>query len=34
MTKQPFTDDALDDRLFFAGVAGSGKTYNAMGRVS
>jgi len=29
----PIPDVALDDRLFFAGTAGSGKTYNAMGRV-
>ena len=33
MTSQPFPDIALDDRLFFGGTAGSGKTYNAMGRV-
>lgn len=26
-------DDALDDRLGFVGTAGSGKSYNAMGRV-
>jgi hypothetical protein len=31
--KQPLPDEALDDRLFFGGTAGSGKTYNAMGRV-
>lgn len=31
--KHPIPDTALDDRLFFAGTAGSGKTYNAMGRV-
>lgn len=33
MTRQPIPDAGLDDRLFFAGTAGSGKTYNAMGRV-
>lgn len=33
MTNHPIPDDALDDRLFFGGTAGSGKTYNAMGRV-
>ncbi|HLH92040.1 MAG TPA: hypothetical protein VKX28_26710 [Xanthobacteraceae bacterium] len=33
MSKQPFPDAALDDRLFFAGTAGAGKTYNASGRV-
>lgn len=31
--RHPIPDDALDDRLFFVGTAGSGKTYNAMGRV-
>lgn len=31
--KQPIPDAALDDRLFFGGTAGSGKTYNAMSRV-
>lgn len=30
---QPITDAALDDRLGFVGTAGSGKSYNAMGRV-
>lgn len=30
---QPFTDAALDDRLGFVGTAGSGKSYNAMGRI-
>lgn len=29
----PIPAEALDDRLFFAGIAGSGKTYTAMGRV-
>jgi uncharacterized protein len=33
MAKQPIPDAGLDDRLFFGGTAGSGKTYNAMGRV-
>lgn len=33
MSRQPIPDSGLDDRLFFAGTAGSGKTYNAMGRV-
>lgn len=33
MTKHPIPDDALDDRLFFGGTSGSGKTYNAGGRV-
>lgn len=33
MTKQPIPDAALDDRLGFVGTAGSGKSYNAMGRV-
>lgn len=27
--KHPIPTDALDDRLFFGGTAGSGKTYNA-----
>ena len=31
--KQPIPDAALDDRLGFVGTAGSGKSYNAMGRV-
>lgn len=31
--KQPIPDTGLDDRLFFGGTAGSGKTYNAAGRV-
>lgn len=31
--KQPIPDEALDDRLGFVGTAGSGKSYNAMGRV-
>jgi hypothetical protein len=31
--KQPIPDIALDDRLGFVGTAGSGKSYNAMGRV-
>jgi hypothetical protein len=31
--KQPIPDTALDDRLFFGGTAGSGKTYNAGSRV-
>ncbi len=31
--RHPIPDAALDDRLFFAGTAGTGKTYNAMGRV-
>lgn len=31
--KHPIPDDALDDRLFFGGTSGSGKTYNAGGRV-
>lgn len=31
--KHPIPDAALDDRLFFTGIAGTGKTYNAMGRV-
>lgn len=31
--KQPIPDSALDDRLGFVGTAGSGKSYNAMGRV-
>lgn len=31
--KQPIPDTALDDRLGFVGTAGSGKSYNAMGRV-
>ena len=30
---QPIPDAALDDRLFFGGTAGSGKTYNAGSRV-
>jgi hypothetical protein len=33
MAKQPIPDEALDDRLFFGGTPGAGKTYNAMGRV-
>jgi hypothetical protein len=33
MSRQPIPDAALDDRLFFGGTAGSGKTYNAMSRV-
>lgn len=33
MSKLPIPDAALDDRLFFGGTAGSGKTYNAGGRV-
>ena len=33
MSRQPIPDTALDDRLFFGGTAGSGKTYNAMSRV-
>lgn len=33
MSRHPIPDAALDDRLFFGGTAGSGKTYNAMGRV-
>ena len=33
MTRQPIPDSALDDRLGFVGTAGSGKSYNAMGRV-
>jgi hypothetical protein len=33
MTAYPIPDIALDDRLFFGGTTGSGKTYNAMGRV-
>lgn len=31
--KHPLPDAALDDRLFFGGTAGSGKTYNAMSAV-
>lgn len=31
--KHPIPDAALDDRLFFGGTAGSGKTYNAGSRV-
>jgi hypothetical protein len=31
--KQPIPDIALDDRLGWVGTAGSGKSYNAMGRV-
>ncbi|MHB8272026.1 ATP-binding protein [Bradyrhizobium sp.] len=31
--KQPIPDAALDDRLGFVGTAGSGKSYNAMGRI-
>jgi hypothetical protein len=31
--RNPIPDEALDDRLSFVGTAGSGKTYNAMGRV-
>jgi hypothetical protein len=31
--KQPIPDSALDDRLGWVGTAGSGKSYNAMGRV-
>lgn len=31
--KQPIPDEVLDDRLFFGGTSGSGKSYNAMGRV-
>jgi hypothetical protein len=31
--KLPIPDAALDDRLFFTGTSGTGKTYNAMGRV-
>lgn len=31
--KHPIPDAALDDRLFFGGTPGAGKTYNAMGRV-
>ena len=31
--KQPIPDAGLDDRLGFVGTAGSGKSYNAMGRV-
>lgn len=33
MSRQPIPDAALDDRLFFGGTAGSGKTYNTMSRV-
>lgn len=33
MSRQPIPDAALDDRLFFGGTAGSGKTYNSMSRV-
>src|SRR5437764_12654856 len=33
MSSHPIPDAALDDRLFFCGIAGTGKTYNAMGRV-
>lgn len=32
-SRHPLPDAALDDRLFFGGTAGAGKTYNAMGAV-
>lgn len=31
--KKPIPDEVLDDRLFWGGTSGSGKSYNAMGRV-